>query len=108
MAALLKILIIVLLIWQGFKLFMRFVMPFAMRKLAERLIKRAQNQAGSPFAGQARNASDYTSQQEKRSYRSSSRKEGAVQVDFVPPKKDKFTGKGSSSAGEFVEFEEIK
>lgn len=108
MVALLKILFIVLLIWQGFKLLVRFVMPFAMRKLAERLMKRAQNQAGSPFAGQAADAGDASYRYEQTRSRRSSSKEGALRVDFVPPKKDKFTGKGSSSAGEFVDFEEIK
>ena len=107
MAALLKFILIVFAVWQGFKLLMRFVFPFAMRKLAERLMKKAQQQAGSPFAGQE-GPFQYQQQSQQQSQSRRSRNSGAVQVDFVPPKKTKFTGKGASTACEFVEFEEIK
>ena len=86
-----------------FKLAMRFLLPFALRKLTERMMKKAQHTQytydyGQPF-GQT-NTHDNT---QRDSFRS---RDGKVHVDYVPPQEDK--RKGTATAGEFVDFEEVK
>lgn len=82
---------------------MRLIFPYAMRKLAERMMKKAQQSGGGTYS--------YTSGDpfgQQRSYRSQStnQAEGKVRVDYVPPQEEK--RKGAATAGEFVDFEEVK
>ncbi|NGM60456.1 DUF4834 family protein [Sphingobacterium sp. SGG-5] len=87
-----------------FKFTMRLVLPFALRKLTERMMKKAQHTQytydgyGQPF-GQSHTGNN-TQQNSTRS------KDGKVRVDYVPPQEEK--RKGTATAGEFVDFEEVK
>ncbi|ERJ60691.1 MULTISPECIES: DUF4834 family protein [Sphingobacterium] len=97
-----------------FKFSMRLLLPFAMRKLTERMMKKAQQQqsqgqynyggAGNPFGG----GSPFGNAYEQQSYRSDNTKtkEGKVKVDYVPAQEAK--RKGTATAGEFIDFEEVK
>lgn len=86
---------------------MRFLLPFAMKKLTERMIKKAQQGqgqggytytygTGSPFGNQ----NPFGQQQEN------TKTDGKVKVDYVPHTEEK--RKGTETAGEFIDFEEIK
>lgn len=89
-----------------FKFSMRLLLPFAMKKLTERMMKKAQQQSqgqynyggstnpfgsGNPFGG---------------SYQKQNGKDGKIQVDYVPSQEPK--RKGTATAGEFIDFEEVK
>jgi len=100
---LLKIIAIFLVVFYGVRYLFRLLMPFALRKMAERLVRKAQQ---SPFDGrQGPYSYKYSSfgfgQRSQKTER-----EGEIQIDFVPKTKSK-TKKGSQTAGEFVDFEEI-
>jgi len=79
---------------------MRLLMPFFMRKLTERLMNKQQQYAnegpfqqsyGDPF----------------RSYNGrDNRNDGKVKVEFTPTKEA--PKKGTATAGEFIDFEEVK
>ncbi len=86
-----------------FKFSMRLLLPYAMRKLTERMMKKAQQSHytytyGQPF-GQS---GSYDNHQD----RSSSRTDGKIRVDYVPQQEEK--RKGPATAGEFIDFEEVK
>jgi len=78
-----------------------------MRKLAERLMKKAQQGGGAygntagPFHYQTFGGPPKDQQQSAR------KDEGKVRVDYIPPKEDA-NKTGQATAGEFVDFEEIK
>src|SRR5690606_8645372 len=102
---LLKILAIFLLDFYGLKYLFRLLMPFAMRKMTERLMHKAQQQQS---AGGSRtyyttggNPFDQFKQQ------TPPKKEGEVRVDYVP-QEDAKAKKGTQTAGEFIDFEEIR
>lgn len=88
---------------------MRLLLPFAMRKLTERMLKKAQQQSqgqynyggGNPFG-----SNNPFGDAQQQSYRKQSSKEGKVKVDYVPTQESK--GKGAATAGEFIDFEEVK
>lgn len=94
-----------------FKFSMRLLLPFAMRKLTERMLKKAQQQSqgqynygggGSPFGS----SNPFGEAQQQQSYKKQGTKEGKVKVDYVPNQESK--GKGAATAGEFIDFEEVK
>ena len=94
-----------------FKFSMRLLLPFAMKKLAERMMKKAQNGqggftytygGGSPF-GQSQ---PFGGESFKNNSQSNGRSDSQVRVDYVPQREEK--GKGTTTAGEFIDFEEIK
>jgi len=100
---LLKVIAIFLAVFYGIKYLFRLLMPFALRKMAERLVRKAQQ---SPFDGRQgpysyRYGSFGFGQQSQKTDR-----EGEIRVDFVPKNKSK-TKKGMRTAGEFVDFEEV-
>lgn len=84
-----------------FKFVMRLLMPFALRKMAEKLMQKAQQ-------GQANGQSyQYTTQNPFDQFKNPNPKsEGKITVDYVPPKEEQ--RKGTATAGEFIDFEEIK
>ncbi|MGJ1205174.1 DUF4834 family protein [Sphingobacterium lactis] len=96
-------LISVVLFYYLFKFGMRLLMPFFMRKVAEKIVNGQQGQYanggpsqqgyGDPF-GQFRQTN-------------STRADGKVRVDYMPPKESK-DRKGTETAGEFIDFEEVK
>lgn len=100
--------LIVIAAYYAFKFSMRLLLPFAMKKLAERMIKKAQQSqggftytTGNPFGQQSNYGDSY--QGYEQSNKSSDDK---IRVDYVPPKEEK--RKGTTHAGEFVDFEEVK
>ena len=81
---------------------MRLLLPFAMKKLTERMMKKAQEgrggftytyTSGNPFGPQS-------------SYQENKSSNGEVHVDYVPPREEK--RKVAPTAGEFIDFEEVK
>lgn len=84
---------------------MRLLLPFAMRKLAERVMKKATQSHQYSTGGQNPfgNANPFENYQRPSG---SQKPKNKVQVDFMPTKED--ARKGTSTAGEFVDFEEIK
>ncbi|MVZ63264.1 DUF4834 family protein [Sphingobacterium humi] len=94
-------LISIILFYYLFKFGMRLMLPFFMRKMAERLMGKQQQYANEgPFQQSYGDAFKQYSQREKRA-------EGKVQVDYMPPKEKK-SKKGTATAGEFIDFEEVK
>lgn len=91
--------------YYAFKFGMRLLLPYAMRKLTERMMSKAQqshqyNTGGqNPFSG----GNPFESFQQSKGTRNP---KGKIQVDYMPPKED--ARKGTATAGEFVDFEEIK
>ena len=91
-----------------FKFSMRLLLPYAMKKLAERMMKKAQQgqggfsytyTSGNPFGAQS-------TYQDAAQHTHSSK--GELHVDYVPPKKEKRKVVVNSDAGEFIDFEEVK
>lgn len=77
---------------------MRLLLPYAMKKLTERMMKKAQQGqggftytygTGSPFGNQNSQSTD-----------------GKLKVDYVPQQEER--RKGTETAGEFIDFEEVK
>ncbi|MBD1433885.1 DUF4834 family protein [Sphingobacterium sp. DN00404] len=105
---LLKILAIFLLVFYGLKYLFRLLMPFALRKMTERLMNKAQQQQA---AGGGRGTRyDYTtggSPFDQFKQQTPPKKEGELRVDYVPQDEAK-AKKGTQTAGEFIDFEEIK
>lgn len=84
-----------------FRLLMRFLMPFLLRKMAQRFMKNANESPYSTFQGTFQfDGRQHTDRRQQR------QKNGKVSVDYVPPKEE--TGKGTATAGEFIDFEEVK
>jgi len=82
---------------------MRLLVPYAMRKLTERMMKKAQQSQYTYTYGQPFGQSDsYDTRQDY----SSPHNEGKVRVDYVPQQEEK--RKGPATAGEFIDFEEVK
>ncbi|WP_270089530.1 DUF4834 family protein [Sphingobacterium sp. SYP-B4668] len=97
MGPLLKFLLIAFAVYFIVRFLFRLILPFAMRKAAERIMKKAQQSqyttGGNPF--------------EYREYRQNPQEEGKVRIEVNPTKETK-SKSGTSTAGEFVDFEEIK
>lgn len=88
---------------------MRLLLPYAMKKLTEKMIKKAQQGqggftytygSGSPFGNQ----NPYGQQQKE--HRNSQQADTTLKVDYVPHTEEK--RKGTQTAGEFIDFEEVK
>lgn len=103
--SLLYFIVFVVAFYYVFKFSMRLFLPFAMRKLTERMMRKAQQSqgqytygsGGSPFGTE--NPFGSASRQQKN-------KEGKIQVDYMPPQESK--RRGPATAGEFIDFEEVK
>ncbi|WP_286590500.1 DUF4834 family protein [Sphingobacterium sp. N143] len=103
--AFLKFILITFAVYFVVRFLFRLFLPFAMRKAAEKLMKKAQQQGGA-YSGQGGTFYyEFTGQGQQESKRS--QPEGKIKVDYVPPK-DAPERKGTETAGEFVDFEEIK
>lgn len=97
----LKVVVILVACYYAFKLGVRLLLPYAMKKLAEKMMKKAQQgnfgtQQG-PFQYQG-----FGQQQEEPQNKGTSK----VKVAYVPPKEE--ARSGPATAGEFVDFEEVK
>lgn len=93
--------------YYAFKFGMRLLLPFAMKKITERMMKKAQQSQGSytytngnPFGNQNPFGGQYQQRQDN------STSAGNIRVDYVPQKEEQ--RKGAATAGEFVDFEEVK
>lgn len=85
---------------------MRLLLPFAMKKLTERMMKKAQEgKGGFTYTYTSGNPFGPQSTYQDNNQRASSSK-GDIQVDYVPPKEEK--RKVAPHAGEFIDFEEVK
>lgn len=84
------------------KYLFRLLMPFAMRKMAEKLMHKAQQSQGRGSFQYTTGGSPFEHFKQERT-----KKEGEIKVDYVPQEDAKMR-KGPQTAGEFVEFEEIK
>lgn len=104
---LLKILAIFLLVFYGLKYLFRLLMPFALRKMTERLMHKAQQQQSA--GGGRRTYYDTTGGNPFDQFKQQTppKREGEVRVDYVPHEEAK-AKKGTQTAGEFIDFEEIK
>lgn len=92
---LLKFLVIAIAVLWLVRVVARLLFPWAMRKMAEKVMGNAQRQ----YEFKNANYRGANPNQRRQS-------DGSVQIDYMPPQgKSK---KGAKSAGEFVEFEEIK
>jgi len=89
---LLKFLFIAITVLWFVRLIFRLVLPWAMRKMAQKVMGKAQQQQYQHRNAPYRNAS-------------SRQPDGKIRIDYVPPQNQT---KGAKKAGEFVEFEEIK
>jgi len=89
-----------------FKFSMRLLLPYAMKKLGERMMKKAQQgQGGFTYTygtgGPFGNQNPFGQQQN-----TSQKTDGKVHVDYIPHTEEK--RKGTETAGEFIDFEEVK
>ncbi|SFS58385.1 DUF4834 family protein [Sphingobacterium wenxiniae] len=105
---LLKIIAIFVIVYYALKYTFRLLMPFALRKMTERIMKKAQQ---SPYNGQQSYQYQYNGQGDPfaqfRQQKTSAGQGGEVRVDYVPQEESR-SRKGTETAGEFVDFEEIK
>lgn len=97
----------IILFYYVFKFSMRLLLPYAMKKLAERMMKKSQQSQGgftytygngAPFG----NNNPFGQQQNSNAHKPNNK----VQVDYVPQAEEK--RKGTETAGEFIDFEEVK
>ncbi|HLS95415.1 MAG TPA: DUF4834 family protein [Sphingobacterium sp.] len=103
---LIKFIAIFFIAFYGLKYLFRLLMPFAIRKMTERLMDKAQQSAGGQRRYQyTNNANPFD--EFKQNSSQSHRKDGEVRVEYVP-QEDARQRKGPQTAGEFVDFEEIK
>lgn len=107
--AFLKFILITFAVYFVVRFLFRLFLPFAMRKAAEKLMKKAQQQGGAYSSqGQGQGGTfyyEFTGQSRQENTKSQS--EGNIKVDYIPPKETP-ERKGAETAGEFVDFEEIK
>jgi len=103
--AFLKFIAIFFIIFYAVRFLLRLVMPVALRKVTERLMRNAQQSTAGGNAGQYQYTSGDPFSQFKQ--QAKPKHEGEVRVDYVPVEENK-SRKGTETAGEFVDFEEVK
>lgn len=87
-----------------FKLAMRFALPYALRKLTERMMKKAQQSGGATYTYTS--GDPFGQYRQQRHQSNNSHSNDKVRVDYVPQQEEK--RKGTATAGEFIDFEEVK
>lgn len=105
----LKIIAIFFLVFYGVKYLFRLLMPYALKKMTERLMQKAQQSQATggqqqyqyTGGGHANPFDQFKQQQQSRKH------DGEIRVDYMPEEEAK-SRKGTQTAGEFVDFEEIK
>lgn len=102
----LKIIILIIAFYYAFKFGMRLLMPFLMKKAAERIYKKAQEQQRTGQFGKGTFFYEAFNGGRQQQEQSRSKPDDKVRVDYVPQKED--ARKGTATAGEFVDFEEVK
>ncbi|MGB7528795.1 MULTISPECIES: DUF4834 family protein [Sphingobacterium] len=86
-----------------FKIGIRLLMPFFMKKVAEKIMNGAQGQ----YANGGPNQQNYNDPFSQFKQQQQQRPDGKVRVEYMPPKEHK-AKKGTETAGEFIDFEEVK
>lgn len=99
----LKFIFILIAIYYVLKLSVRYFFPLLMKRLADNLLRKAQQGGGTTFTYQTFGQQNYQGQYQQRSQRTDEKK---VSVDYIPNKEEQ--RKGTETAGEFIDFEEIK
>lgn len=97
----------IIIFYYVFKFSMRLIMPFAMRKLAERMMKKAQQSHQYNYGGQSPFGNSNPFGSANTDHSQSRKPDDKVHVDYVPTKEE-HKKNGTATAGEFVDFEEIK
>ncbi len=101
---LLKIIAIFFVVFYAIKYLFRLLMPFALRKMGEKLMQKAQQSA---YQGQSESGPFSKGSPFDHFKQAGTKKEGELRVEYMPEEESK-TRKGPQTAGEFVDFEEIK
>ncbi|MFD2600363.1 DUF4834 family protein [Sphingobacterium corticis] len=96
----LKVLVIIIASYYALKFGLRLMFPFLMKKLAQKMMRNAQ-QGGFSTGDRSFQYQNFGQQE-----RQQPKTDGKVKVAYVPPKEDHKNG--ASTAGEFVDFEEVK
>ncbi|MCA5004571.1 DUF4834 family protein [Sphingobacterium bovistauri] len=91
--------------YYAFKFSMRLLLPYAMKKLAERMMKKAQQGQGG-FTYTYTSGNPFGPQSNYQDVNNHGNSNGKIQVDYVPPREEK--RKVAPNAGEFIDFEEVK
>lgn len=94
----LKFLFVFIVAFYAIRLLLRFLLPIALRKMAEKVM---QNPKGREYRTFQRGFHH----QNRESNHSKKDKKGKVNVDYIPPKED--SDRRNPEAGEYVEFEEL-
>lgn len=105
--AFLKFILITFAVYFVVRFLFKLLLPFAMRKAAEKLMKKAQEQGGTYSSQGQGNTFNYEFTGKGQQENKRAQPEGKIQVDYIPPKETP-DRKGAQTAGEFVDFEEIK
>lgn len=92
----------VILFYYLFKFGVRLLLPYFMRKLAQRMMNGQQGQYANEGPNQQGYGNPFSSYQKNQS-----KTEGKISVEYMPPKQSS-PKKGTETAGEFVDFEEVK
>ena len=95
----------VILFYYAFKFGMRLLLPFAMKKLTERMMKKAQQGQGG-FTYTYGTGNPFGSQNPFEQQANERKPDGKVKVDYMPQVEER--RKGTETAGEFIDFEEVK
>lgn len=102
----LKVVILIIAFYYLFKFGMGLLMPFLMKKAAERIFKKAQEQQHSGQFGNGQGTFFYGSFNTRQQQQQKTDPNGKVTVDYIPSKEE--PRKGTETAGEFIDFEEVK
>ncbi|WP_437920909.1 DUF4834 family protein [Sphingobacterium sp. LRF_L2] len=105
MELLLKFIVIFFVVFYGMKYLFRLLMPFALRKLTERVMQKAQQSTAGNGHAEYRYTTNNPFDQFKQT--NSTKRDGEIKVDYMP-QEDAKSRKGTQTAGEFIDFEEIK
>lgn len=93
--------------YYAFKFSMRLLLPYAMKKLTERMIKKAQQGGRGGFTYTYTSGNPFGPQSTYKDYNQQNKSpKGEIEIDYVPPREEK--RKGTSNVGEFIDFEEVK
>lgn len=99
----LKVVVILVACYYAFKLGIRLLLPYAMKKIAEKIMKKAQQ---GNFGGTQQGPFQYQGFGGQQQETKQNKGKGKVEVAYVPPKEE--ARSGPATAGEFVDFEEVK
>lgn len=103
----LRFIVIAIVLFYAVKYAMRLLLPFAMRKMAERFINKVQQQQQQSSFNSGQGSQQYTGGNPFEQADRNPGKPGKIKVEAMPDAESKGR-KGTETAGEFIDFEEIK